>query len=173
MPECGSTQAGLLKLPDGRDEHNPCEGYFGNTFWCGEADVSDWRDRADVVFRTVRREWNRLVDTNTGRQDNVRALVDDYEGGYDVLPDASWTHAFGQDGAAVAVDQMVANIRLGACALERIEEELGAAGEHTINPGKTLSRDPGSVPKWVWVAAAAGAIWVLFGMPGLPKAAIP
>ena len=167
MPPCGFKMAALLSLPDGRDEHNPCAGFFGSSLWCGEADVSDWRARADMVSNLVRKEWNRLVDTGTGYHEEVRKITSDYESAYDVLPDASWSHAFGMDGAAVAVDQLVDNVRYGACVLEKIEDQLAKAGEHTITPGKNLTKDPGKIPSFLWVAALAGALWVLFGMPGI------
>lgn len=131
---CGeSYAASLFVASGGRTIEDPYD-----KPWCGETDAEAWKAQADHVFSLVRAGWNALMGLANERRDwsetqALDASVTAYETEHGALPEPSFWMAFGAGGCGEAVATMHANIRTGACVLERLNAAIGRLGGAAID----------------------------------------
>ena len=157
---CGDKYSHLLRASGERTVDSPF------STWCNEPDAEAWYGQATYVKKLQREAWNALmrIENEKGvypETAKLRAPSDAYEANYDGLPQPSAWMAFGMGGCAEAIQEMIGNIRQGACVLEKLNDALVAYGSGAIDPGAVKNGAPSSS----WVPGALGGL-ALLGVGG-------
>lgn len=161
---CGARYADLIQASDGRTPDAPYSSVIpGAPLWCNEPDAQAWYAQATHIFKLQRAAWNELigVENETGDHERSRKISPSataYENAYFALDDPDFYMVFSAGGCAEAIDAYIANMRMGVCVLDRLNQALEDLGSGTIDPG--FVGKPGSWVPWAVAGAAVTAIGV-------------
>ncbi len=158
---CGDKYSHLLRASGGRTVDEP----FSN--WCNEVDAEAWYGQATHVHKLQVEAWNALmkIENEKGEWphiDKLKPAAEAYDAAYKSLPEPSAWMAFGMAGCAEAVEEMIGNIRQGACVLEQLNDGISSYGVAPVDPGAAGGFGGTSAVWWV-----VGGVAVLGAVGGL------
>jgi hypothetical protein len=141
-PQCGERYSHLLVV-NGNTADKPCGLLTAGGAGCFYFHAEAWVRRADEVWFLVRSAWNELVRRENERQQwedsrQLRPQVEEFERAAESME--RWSAWEGTIGAGLdynkrVVDGAAAVTRLGACALDRLNQAIERLAGGTIEPG--------------------------------------
>ncbi len=137
-------------MVNGNPADEPCGPLTLGGAGCFYFHAEAWTRRADEVWYLVRGAWNQLIRLENSRGDwtasqMLRPQVEEFERASEQMERwNAWDGTIGEglDYNKRIVDGAAMVVRLGACALERLNTAIEAVGGGTIEPGLSPEGEP-------------------------------